>query len=59
MINSCMLILFGFEYSKLIIIGCCLIVFNTYIIYDIQLILGNYKEKFNNNDYILDVMCLY
>ena len=48
-------ILFGFEYSKLIIIGCCLLVFSAYIIYDTQLIFGNHKE----NDYILAVMCLY
>ncbi len=46
-------------YSKLIINGCCLIVFSTYIIYDTQLILGNQREKFNNNDYVLAAMCLY
>ena len=33
--------------------------FSTYIIYDTQLILGNQREKFNNNDYVLAAMCLY
>ena len=59
MISSCLRILFGIEYSKLIINGCCLIVFSTYIIYDTQLILGNQREKFNNNDCVLAAMCLY
>ena len=59
MISSCLRILFGIEYSKLIINGCCLIVFSTYIIYDTQLILGNKREKFNNNDHVLAAMCLY
>ena len=59
MISSCLRILFGIEYSKLIINGCCLIIFSTYIIYDTQLILGNQREKFNNNDYVLAAMCLY
>ena len=59
MISSCIRILFGIEYSKLIINGCCLIDFSTYIIYDTQLILGNKREKFNNNDCVLAAMCLY
>ena len=41
-----MRILFGIEYSKIIIIGCCLIIFSIYINYDTQLILGNQREKF-------------
>ena len=59
LIGSCLRILFGTEYSKLIIMGCCLIIFSTYIIYDTQLILGNHKERFNDNDYVLATMCLY
>lgn len=58
-----LLILFGFFlpfklWHVLVSLGC-VVLFSFYLIYDIQLIIGNKKEMIQVDDYILGAFCLY